>query len=114
LTSIHGQENSFEETLRGYRQAVVWICRRHPSAIGDYVRLINYFWKYINKLTVECEHCHQRTGVWINDFSSLGRSETITRAYREAVIRKEIIEPPEVKASKKKLELKHRAVWKIS
>ena len=93
---------------------MVWICDRYPSAIGDYVKLINYFWKYINKLTVECEHCHERTTVWIDDFSSLGRSETITRAYREAVRRKQIIEPPEVKASKKKLELRHRTTWRIS
>jgi hypothetical protein len=93
---------------------VVWICNKYPSAVGDYAKLIAYFWKYLNKVTTECDKCHERTTVWIEDFSILARPETITRAYREAVIRKEIIESPEVKASKKKLELRHRRAWRIS
>lgn len=97
----------------GYRQAVVWICNNYPSAVGDYAKLIAYFWKYLNKVTTECDKCHERTSVWIDDFSILARPETITRAYREAVRLQEIVESPEIKARKRGLQRKHRAAWSM-
>jgi hypothetical protein len=103
-------EQDFANSQQGYRRAVIWLCDKFPSAVGDYSRLVSYFWKYISHLTVECEHCKQQTHVWIDDkqFESMGRVESICRSYRKAVERGEITEPEYVRLMKAQKQDKYR------
>ena len=98
------QEQEFAESQRGYRRAVIWLCQKYPSAIGDYTRLVNYFWKFIGHLTVKCEHCGQETHIWIDaeQMKKMGRPESICRSYRLAVEQGDIREPESVIFAKHK------------
>jgi hypothetical protein len=106
-------KEEFANRLNGYKEAVAWMCMRYPTAVGDYRRLVNYFWKYVSKFTTECEHCHKETTVWVKDFDRLASPECITRAYRKLVEKGKIREPPEVKAAKRKQAERHRRYWTI-
>jgi len=99
------------QKLRGLRQAVLWLCEKYPSVKGSYKKLVNYFWKYLDKLTTTCQWCGRETRVWIDDFSKLTPPESITRTYRHLVRNKRIKEPLEIKLSKIKLERIHRTYW---
>jgi hypothetical protein len=93
------------------REAVQWLCDRYPSVKGSYKRLVNYFWKYLDRLTTRCEWCGRPTRIWIDDFLRLTPPESITRTYRDLVRKKRVDEPPEIKSTKRRLERIHRIYW---
>jgi len=109
----HLQIDAIKEVkrLRGVREAVLWLCDNYPSVKGSYKRLVNYFWKYVDRFTTRCEWCGKSTRIWIDDFSKLTPPESITRTYRDLVRRRSIEEDPEVKLTKRVLERIHRVYW---
>ena len=55
---------------------IIWLVKKYPSAAGDYRKLIQYYWYYVNGLKVF---------IPLNILEGLTQPESIGRAFRKLV-----------------------------
>ena len=82
---------------------LLWLCRKHPSVMVDYRRLVQYYWYYVNDLKVF---------IPIEQLNKLTNPESIGRAFRKLVEEGELVVPSPVLDARSEEEAKYRRYYK--
>ena len=93
----------FTERHNTISDNVIWLIKKHPNAINDYRKLIQYYWYYIDGLKVF---------IPMNILERLTQPESIGRAYRKLVADGYIIVDEKTKFSRLREEENYRSYYR--
>lgn len=94
--------NHFEKKHTKIRDHVKELCKKHPSVVGDYRKLVQYYWYYIDGLP---------NFIPLELLERLTPPESITRAFRKAIELGEVEPTDELRLRRDDEEQKYRKYY---